>query len=65
MRKLINSNILSESPKGLERSVYQLKLNIIQFHTNFRSLRKFMYKVILTHLVNSVNFITIKQIVFE
>ena len=28
----MNSNSLSENPKGLGRPMYQLKLNIIKFH---------------------------------
>ena len=61
----MNSNNLFEHPKGLGRPVYQLKLNILQFHKNFGLLRKLIYKIFITHLVNSVNFITIKQVVFE
>ena len=65
MKEFLNSNSLSEHPKGLGRPMYQLKLNIIKFYKNFRSLRKLVYKVFVAHLVNSVNFITIEQIVFE
>ena len=59
MRKFMNSNSLSEHPQGLGRPMYQLKPNIIKSHKNFRSLRKLIYKVFLTCLVNAVNFITI------
>ena len=65
MRELMSSNGLSVHPKGLGKPMYQLQLNIIKFHKDFRLLRKLIYKVFLTHLVNSLNLITFKQAVFE
>ena len=59
MRKFMNSNGLSEHPKGLGRPMYQLKLNIIKSNKNFTLLRKSMYKIFITSLVNALNFITI------
>ena len=39
----MNSNSLSEHPKGLGRPIYQLKLNIIKSQKTFRLLRKLIY----------------------
>ena len=59
----MNANSLSEHPKGPERPMYQLQFNIVKSYKIFRSLKQFMYKIFIVHLVKAVNFITIGWIV--